>query len=610
MVLLLRVLGVGLIGYAALVFLGWLPWRWLLADRNVLPFSLGAPLFGFAVLTGFGWYWLEYGSGGLAVGLPVLFATTGFASLVALVRSGPRAWHRPDPQRVACLAVLALLVFGGLAFHYSRPLGDGTLTAASLGNNDIAAYSLVSEGLRHQGYADSGTVAGNNLGHVARVDSSGADILLASSAELTGLGVYEATIPILGLGALLVALAGALLAERILPGSRIRSAGIGLAAIAPYVFVYNASEYFLAQVLAIAPVIAMLCVYLNVAEKRDRASLLRGVGTVGILMLPVVLTYPHMAVLSQPIVLTIACLADGFRGGLRRAGRLFVCAAGGLAVAATMAAPAVGSAVERARQLSDVNAGWPLALFSPFQMLGLQRFPSMVDITMPGPSTKRYLLELFVVCLLALAATAVLVLRKRPRPWLGGLTVLAVITSYRAIYQQQGYSYRQWKWLSFFQPMFSVALVALLCAAVVALIGRSSLPRAAVRAAGLLAIILWIGVLTLNARTLTDRTWTVADRNLVGLGSVGRYRLRSVNIDLAPYWESMWAAYFVAPARSHIVSESYYAPSSPSAHWTVWRVSGGPAKPVPGSVVEIVRVNRAYELVCSRKPCDLTGLRP
>jgi hypothetical protein len=607
MLLYLRLIGVGLVGYAALVFLGWLPWRWLLAGREVLPFALGAPLFGFAVLTGFGWYWLEFGTGGLAVGLPVLFAATGFASIVALVRSGPRAWHyRPDLRRGASVAVLALLVFGGLALHYSRPLGGGRLTAAAIGNNDIAAYSVISEGLRHQGYQDRGLVAGSDLGPVARVDASGADILLGSSAEITGLGVYETSIPIVGLAALLVALASALLAERILPGSPIRSAAIGLAAIAPYIFVYNAADYFLAQILSIAPVIAMLVVYLNVAEHRDRGSLLRGVGTVGLLMLPVVLTYPHMAVLSQPLVLIIACLAAGFRGALRRAGRLFVCAAGGLAAAATMAAPAVGGAIERARQLADVNAGWPLSLFSPFQMLGLQRFPSMIDITTPGPSTKRYLLELFVVGLLALASTAVLMLRKRPRPWLGGLTVLVVIVSYRAIYQQQGYSYRSWKWLSFFQPMFSAALVALLCAAAAALIDRSSLPRAAVRAAGLLAIGLWIGVLTLNARTLTEyNTWNVADRELVGLDSVGRYRLGSVNIDLMPYWESMWAAYFVAPARSYIVAESYYARSAPSARWTVSRITGGSADQLPGSVMEVVKLTRTYELVCRRRPCDL-----
>jgi hypothetical protein len=605
MTLFFQSFGVGLATYVLFAFLGWLPWALLGAHRGPLPFVVAAPLFGLAVLEGFGWYWLEYADAGIGTGLPVLLGVVAILSAIAVKSRGRVTTQRIDTRRALSAILLAAVVFGGLMFHFGRALEGGDLTAATLGNNDVAAYSLMSENIRDTGFDAPGPIVGNDLGNVARVDATGARIVLTAAAEITGLDVYEATIPVVGFGAFLVALACALLAERIVPGSTLRSAAIGLVAVASYLFVYSTAHYFLAQVLTIAPAVVLLVLYSDVAQQRGRVSLIRSTAAAALLLVPVLLTYPHMAVLLQPVVLAIAWLADGFRNLARRAKRLAGCAAGGIGAAVILVLPAVGDAVDRARQLARVEAGWPLGLFSPFQSVGLQRFPDMVDITRPGPTTTRYFAEFAVVAAIAVATTLVLVRSGSPRPWLGGLVVLGVLVSYRFVYEQQGYSYRQWKWISFFQPMLSTALAALACGAAVTLFSKSRIPQAALRVGGGIAIVVWLGVLTSCARTLTNRPWTVVGPDLTGLEEVRASNLRVVNVDVAPYWESMWAAYFVAPAETRIVQESYYARSAETARWTIRRTDRAAPTPESTPVLRTIDLNETYELTCSRQPCSL-----
>jgi hypothetical protein len=602
----LRLFAAGMATYLLLALLGWFPWRLLVAGRKMLPFVVAAPLFGLAILSAFGWYWLEFGSGGMAVGLPVLVGISVVVSVVALVRLRGRVWvQAPSARGVASAALLALLVFAGLAFHYGSGADGGRLTAQALGNNDIASYSLIAQGLQHDGFDEPGPVVGSDLGEVARADSSAALTVLSSGSELTGLATYEATIPLIGLVSLLAALACASFAARIAPGSPVRSAAIGLAAVAPYLFVNSAGQYFLSQAMSVAPVVAMLIVYVNVAERRDRASFVFGAATIALLTLPVVLTYPHMALLPQPILLGVAWLADGFRDLARRAGRLVGCAVAGVAAAVLLVAPAAAGALERARDLGGVDAGWALGLLSPIQALGFQRFPSMIDLTQPGSTTWRFLFEAAALGVMLVAATVVMVRAQRSNAWLGALTVVAVLASYRLVFQTQGYSYRQWKWISFFQPVLSTALLAVVCAAAVVILHRFAVAPNIPRIVGTVVVAAWIAVLTWNAHTLTDDRWTVVGRDLTDLAAVADSELKVVNIAATPYWETMWAAYFVAPVRSRLVHESYYGTSDPTARWTVRSMQNVTGQPVPRQTVEERRINDDYELVCGRLPCRL-----
>lgn len=602
MILFLELLGIGLAVYAFLAFLGWIPWRLLIDGHLSLPFVVAAPLFGLGILSTFGWYWLEYGSGGLKNGLPVLAGLAVVANAGLLVGLRGRVWVKaPSPRSVVVTALLALFVFAGVAFHYHDGL-RGELTAATSGNNDIASYSIFSQAVQVGGYGDRGSVVGNDIGSAATTDSSGAVILLASSAEGLGLRTYQMTIPIVGLGALLVALACASLATRIAPGSSIRSAVIGLAAVAPYLFVFNASAYFLSQILSIAPIVAMLVLYVEIAARHDRASIIRGAAAVALLALSVFLTYFHMALLAQPIILGVALVAQGHRELARRAVRLMACAAVGLGAAALAILPAISGAVERATALADTAAGYPLSLLSPFNMLGFQTSPAMVDGLAPSPTFLRYVVEAALIGFILIGATVVLVRARVSNPWLGGAAALAVFVSYRFMWQAEGYSYQQWKWISFFQPLLSTAMVALVCAATIVVAHRIDVHRNAKVFFGVIAAVIWIGFLTVRAHTLTRLdTWTRVGTELADLEVVASSNLRVVNVDLEWYWETMWGAYFVAPVHSRLVQDSYYLKTKPTARWTVQR-----ATPRVGrGVLAEERINDEYELVCRREPCML-----
>lgn len=608
MILYLELLGIGVGAYVLLAFLGWTPWRLLVAGRDFLPFVVAAPLFGLGLLSLFGWYWLEYGSGGMADGLPILLAIATLANGVVLLRLRGRFWiERPSLRGVLSVCFLTLMVFAGVAYHYQDGL-RGELTTATLGNNDVASYSLISQNLEHGGFGDPGPVVGNDLGAVARVDASGAMIFLASTAQVSGLETYQTTVPIIGLAALLVALACASLAGRIVSGSALRTVTIGLAAIAPYLFVYNATMYFLSQALSIAPIIALLVVYLAVADRRhDRSEVICGIATIALLEVPVLLTYPHMAVLAQPLILGIAWIADGPHDLLGRAKRLAIAASAGLALAALAVLPALRGAIERANALVDVDAGWPLGLLGPLHVLGFQRFPSMVDLASPGPTSQRYLVETLIVGVAVVGATLILIKNDRRHAWLGGAATLAVFVSHRFVYQAEGYSYRQWKWVSFFQPILSTALVAVLCAGIVVLVRRYERARLARMILGVVVAVVWIGFLTVRAQTLTgfDAQWTRVDSELAGLQAVDATNLRVVNLDLAPYWETMWGVYFVAPVRSRLAQESYYGRSPQTARWTLRASEPGSGEATPEPTLGERPISPVYELACGRPPCTL-----
>jgi hypothetical protein len=319
-----------------------------------------------------------------------------------------------------------------------------------------------------------------------------------------------------------------------------------------------------------------------------------------------------MAVLAPPMVIGIAWVADGWRHLGRRAARLAACAASGIAVAALAVLPAVSGAIDlvRTRLSTGLEAGWPLGLLSPLQTIGFLRFPSMVDRSLPGPSSLRYFVEIVLIGVIVAGATLALVRAHRPHPWLGGAAVLIVFVGYRVVYQVMGYSYQQWKFLSFFQPILSTGLVASVCAGVLVLVDRYELGRhrrGIVVGFGVVVASMWIGFLTARAHTFTsyDAQWSTVTPELIGLEDVGASRLQVVNVDLAPYWETMWGAYFLAPVPSRLRQRSYYAATPQTARWTVRGTKPDPGEPAPTPSLEQRQINREYELACGRVPCAL-----
>ena len=66
----------------------------------------------------------------------------------------------------------------------------------------------------------------------------------------------------------------------------------------------------------------------------------------------------------------------------------------------------------------------------------------------------------------------------------------------------------------------------------------------------------------------------------------------AVNVNLPPFWETMWSVYFLTPRGVYLQNASEYAVVPPQAAWTL-EPSSTPVQ--PGEIVR--QLNRDYKLV-------------
>jgi hypothetical protein len=242
----------------------------------------------------------------------------------------------------------------------------------------------------------------------------------------------------------------------------------------------------------------------------------------------------------------------------------------------------------------DHGAGWPLGLMTPLDILGLGHV-----IRTPRPLAGVFVLQTIVVGHLNAAAVWQQLRRQRDVAVFCGATALCLLAVYAVVYLLRGYSYSQWKWISFFQPIFVVAMYTMLFAAGSAAVESvrnahrftrhafASVVAAALVVVSLRALVadtrstraVWVaGAPTINWYVVRPALSDLPDRPAIA-------SLHSVNVAL-PQWEAMWAAYFLQPkTRVYLLSPSYLPVSEPNAPETlVGRY--GPAGPRYGPPID------------------------
>ena len=248
---------------------------------------------------------------------------------------------------------------------------------------------------------------------------------------------------------------------------------------------------------------------------------------------------------------------------------------------------------------------------TPLDVLGLR--PA---IRTPRPVVGTFVFEATIVGLIVVASVWTLWNRRRSAALLCGAAALVVLGSYAAVYAERGYSYEQWKWISYFQPVFITAMYALVVAAGAALVARwMPAHRIAGRAiAAMLAVVL----IAASARTLmleTRRTravwvagepaldWSVVRSPLSQLAQRPALdRLKAVNVDLSP-WDTVWAAYFLEPTTRvylggfpgffYVAGRTGYVPLSISAGSSTLEPVADPTAPARDGQVSYVLVPHA-----------------
>jgi hypothetical protein len=239
-------------------------------------------------------------------------------------------------------------------------------------------------------------------------------------------------------------------------------------------------------------------------------------------------------------------------------------------------------------------------MMTPFEMLGFRQ-----AVRTPRPVVGIFIFETAIVGIIVLGAVWALWAERRRAAIFHAAAAFVVLGSYAVAYWTRGFSYEQWKWISFFQPMLVAGVFALVAAAAGVLVTRwRPTPRLQYR---LVAAVLGVALIAASARTLALGTrdfravwvkgeptlaWSVVGSRLSDLAErPALTHLKAVNVDMQQ-WDAEWAAYFLAPTtRVSIVSRGNFPVARPSALWTLKCVRD-PAAPYDSARYRYVEVKR------------------
>jgi hypothetical protein len=567
--------------------------RWTGASvGRVVP----APVIGIALVVIAQWYWATpFGATKPVARLLLLVCgLVGLGAAVVILRR--RSWRTVVGEaELRALAGIAAACFVGiglvLVVSDAQLFTRSHFSIITAGNNDASSFGLIAQHLLDAGPGEPGNIAAYDQGARSLGFSGGACALLAGTASLTGLDVWQVQtstmLVVLTLGAYTLAL----LMRQILGRERtVLAVGGAILGFAVVYSTYLVSQWFFAQLVGMAIVLAVASVMVRAVASTRRVDAVAAIGLGGLLMVAGLWVYPHMTVAGSAVLLPIAAITNrSGRALVQRCLRAGVLFGGAVLLAAALGPGLVVDAVEITQDLEDVNAGWPLPSLYPTEILGFQTSVYADQ----GPMTTVVSVLIGVV---AAAAVAFAWRRGRGTEALQlALAMVLVVATYVVVYDREGGpTYRQWKWVTFFVPLFVACAVALFGLAM-SLVRRfeTSWRSAAYVVLGLYgAVALQFGSGTgfsMQAAPASYLSVTLDQINLQGDERLDE--LPSIHINATPYWETMWLAYFLRDLPLTLGQPTYYAPAAPVGPWYLERID----QPVPAGA-EVTPLNETYRL--------------
>ena len=277
----------------------------------------------------------------------------------------------------------------------------------------------------------------------------------------TGLAPWQAALPLLLVVVVLGALAVRDAARLLLPGSLVAAPTIALLVTLASLFGYVTTNYFLAQLLVMPLVLGELLVLHWIAGQSGWRDRLGGLVLLLAIVVVALLSYSPLPFLMQPVILAAVCIGELGRGWLRQSAIVVVATVGAFAAAFVLVPAPIWQSVKFVRVASSgAKRGWPLGLMTPSDMLGLRQV-----VRTPRPIVGMFVFQGLIVGIVVLAAVSALWHERRRAAIFQAGVAFIVLGSYAAVYAARGYSYEQWKWISFFQPTFMTAVFSLVVAA-------------------------------------------------------------------------------------------------------------------------------------------------
>jgi hypothetical protein len=558
---------------AGLSFLGY-PIKQLVEQYgNDFPAPAAVP--GMALLFVVSWYWLDLGGHGLVV--PTV-ACLGFAAAYAIVdlKRRRRAVFEFDAHRVKLCAASLLIAGLLILLNWSSVLSLPYITTATTGNNDAVSYVVSAQHLADHGFDAPGPVAGRDLGQGARQEAFSSYALIGSFGAVTTLGAWKVANTALFAMVALATYTLALTVDALMARRRwLFSSLVAGSATATFFFVYVQVRWFFGQLvaMAVAPLIAVAALRLRSATRRSEmvAPVVVAVAVSLILMSH----YAHMAIPASSIF-AVAALATAFsaastwRTSLRATIRVGEILAGCFVLAWVLVPAWLINGIRLAQHFDTVDAGWKLPGFVPVELLGFIRTET------PRPSASRWIWSAAVIGIFILGAWS---LRKREAviSRFGAAVVVLILASYGAVLLREGApSYQQWKWITFFQPVFVAVIVATVALALERLLSRIRWNVVAPATALVFGLVVSTNAGAAPATGLRDRRqllYASVDHWLLSQSPDLR-SLSEVNVNVAPFWDTMWAVYFLRDKTLYLQQPSYYPLSKPTARWTLVPATG------------------------------------
>ncbi len=551
------------------------------------------PFLGMGVVVVIGWYW--YGPfGGLR---PLTLGLVGFGVVTSVVlvivnRLEWRCAGREIARRLSTAGIVAAGVAAVLTLSWGALFAGPFATNGAHSNNDMPSYALLGQFVADHGPDEAGPIVGYPLGDRTQSSFDFGVVAVVAAASVGPIGeTWRSQMPIMAVAVGLVAFVLARMFELLVRDRRRLAALAGVAGICPMLVALMWSSYYLNEVLAISIVIAVTVAVVQGAAQHGRRTRLAFVVASGVTLAPVVASYPHMALAGPAILLPGLFLACGVRNAVRRVIALGAQCVGTAVVTFVLLPSVIWHVPAIVRYLSRVDAGFALPGFLPAEVLG---FVSTIDPRHHG--AMQWVPSIAIVAVIAAAAAYVIIRTQASELGRFALVFLFfAFTSYAIVFVSQGPSYRQWKWITFFTPAVTGTAVMVVVVALVALLdGRVRRPERGVFLLGFAYCVvavsnsgdLGFGVGSRPALILTvDQTTIDASPALEGIAAL--------NIDVSPFWETMWLTYFLRDrAALRLAQPSYYAIAAPAPGWTLQRRDA----PTNGAV-EVRVVNDTYQLV-------------
>jgi len=547
--------------YALLATVGF-GFRSLFGRRNKDTFfsCVPTPLIGMTVILVYYWYGLVFLKTGVdPLTAPIIVFSIALALWFGFSERKQLLKHVQGSLAQGVALSLSTFIF---LVQWRRVLSDGFMTSLT-GNMDIIVYAQVAEHMGQNSFDSVGRIGGLDSGYRMKIDWTGAFEFTAFARSAMSASFNDTLLPVLGVVFLLVAHALTLLLRN---STKLNGSTIGFLAVVPqsvFMVAYLGGSYFLAQLMGTAIFISLVTVAIKMQLQDFRFRDVIGPKTVigGLLFSSLFLTYPHMGFVLVPILGSFLIWRLPVRESVFRLGALFSMAAFGTILVIGRMTPALeifGRVVA-----NPDTVGWSLPGFLPSQLIGLQwseRIP---------PTNQDWILS--GILILAFVWT-VLILRRRDGHTPPLLPVAPILLcSYAVVYFMSGVSYRQWKWVTFFQPLIVVAILLPIVAVFAA--SRSRHLKSVLITNS--CLILLVGMNLWSTRPFQYSMGQISKQvnsELVNLGENPKLvNIDELNIKSGPHSGSMWPALYLAPRRINILDISYYTSAEPLSAPTLVR---------------------------------------